>query len=81
MKSEMTTGLKRIALIVAGGTGTRMGNGIPKQFLLLNGKPMLMHTIERFHQVSEKVIVVLPEEWMVHWQELCSHHLFQIPIA
>ena len=79
MKSKMTTGLKRIALIVAGGTGSRMGSDIPKQFLLLNGKPLLMHSIEKFHAVSEEVVVVLPDDWKSHWQTLCTHHQFSIP--
>ncbi len=77
----MNKSLKRIALIVAGGTGSRMGNNIPKQFLVLNGKPVLMHTIEKFHAVSDEVIVVLPQEWEMHWESLCKHYHFTHPIT
>ena len=51
-------------VIVAGGKGQRMGNEVPKQFLLIGKKPILMHTIERFHEYDKtlKIILVLPEE-------------------
>lgn len=74
----MPAGLKRVALIVAGGAGTRMGNDIPKQFLLLNGLPVLMHSIEKFQHLSDKIIVVLPAEWMSHWEQLCQEHNFSV---
>ena len=64
--------MKRIALIVAGGSGSRIGGPIPKQFLLLNGRPMLMHTIEKFHDISDRVIIVLPEIHIAFWQQLCK---------
>ncbi len=51
---------QRIAIVVAGGSGTRMGNETPKQFLPLRGKPMLMHTVEKFVGVADRIIVVLP---------------------
>ena len=70
--------LKRIALIVAGGTGTRMGNEIPKQFLVLRGKPVLMHTIEKFFSRSDEVIVVLPADWISHWQSLCEDYKLNV---
>lgn len=54
------------AVIVAGGSGSRMKSSIPKQFLLLNGKPILYHTIKAFFQSFEdiKIIVVLPKEFL-----------------
>jgi 2-C-methyl-D-erythritol 4-phosphate cytidylyltransferase len=54
---------KRIAIVVAGGTGTRMGAEVPKQFLLLQGEPILMHTIRVFGgiQLVDEIILVLPE--------------------
>lgn len=56
--------MQKIAVIVAGGTGQRMGAAIPKQFLLLNGKPLLYHTIQRFLETWSdlEIILVLPEE-------------------
>lgn len=73
--------MKKFALIVAGGSGTRMGTDIPKQFLELNGKPILMHTIERFvgHDCSFSITVVLPATQFDYWQELCQTHNFTVP--
>jgi 2-C-methyl-D-erythritol 4-phosphate cytidylyltransferase len=64
--------MKKIAVIVAGGTGTRMNNTVPKQFLLLNGKPVLYYTIKTFLQSYEdmEVILVLPEEHVAAGQEI-----------
>ncbi len=58
--------MQKIAVIVAGGTGQRMGASIPKQFLLLNGKPVLYHTIQRFLETWDdlEIILVLPEEYI-----------------
>ena len=52
----------RTALIVAGGKGLRMGSELPKQFLPIDGKPVLMRTLEAFHRFDEKmqIILVLP---------------------
>src|SRR6476661_892087 len=64
--------MKKIAVIVAGGTGTRMNNTIPKQFLLLNGKPVLYYTIDTFLKAYDdlEVILVLPEEHIAAGQEI-----------
>jgi 2-C-methyl-D-erythritol 4-phosphate cytidylyltransferase len=64
--------MKKIAIIVAGGTGTRMNNTVPKQFLLLNGKPVLYYTIKTFLQSYEdmQLILVLPEEHVAAGQEI-----------
>ena len=69
------------ALIVAGGSGKRMGAEIPKQFLELAGRPVLMHTIERFKSFSEEIeiITVLPENQLLHWIELQKKYSFTIP--
>jgi len=66
------------ALIVAGGKGTRIKSKIPKQFLPLAGKPVLMHTLEAFYRYSEniKVVLVLPEDDMQIWADLCRQHRF-----
>lgn len=68
------------ALIVAGGSGRRMGAGIPKQFLLLNGKPLLMHTLEAFYCYNPQMqlVLVLPTDAQLYWQELCTRHQFHI---
>ena len=73
--------LTNYALIVAGGSGTRMNTAIPKQFLLLNGRPVMMYTIEAFYHCQSKpiVIVVLPESYHHYWQELCKEHNFRVP--
>ena len=67
-------------LIVAGGKGLRMGSALPKQFLPIGGKPVLMHTIEAFHHFDRtmKIILVLPQEQQTYWQELCAKHSFVI---
>ncbi len=69
------------ALIVAGGTGKRMGSGIPKQFIELAGRPILMHSIERFRSYDNniKIIVVLPEKEFSSWDLLKKKHSFSIP--
>lgn len=69
--------MNRYALIVAGGSGTRMQSDIPKQFLLLNNKPVLMHTLEKF--VGTKIILVLPFAQIAAWKELCSAYAFDQP--
>lgn len=67
-------------IIVAGGKGLRMGSDIPKQFLPLNGRPVLMRTMERFRSYSERlnIILVLPESQQGYWQELCREHAFGV---
>jgi len=68
------------ALIVAGGAGTRMGTDIPKQFLELAGKPVLMHSIERFRRFDNTIgiIVVIPENQFVLWESLREKHSFSV---
>ena len=72
--------MKRYVVIVAGGKGSRMNAGIPKQFILLGGKPVLMHTILRFHEAdpSTEIIVVLPGNEINAWKELCNRYSFTI---
>lgn len=70
------------ALIVAGGKGTRIKSKIPKQFLELNGLPVLMHTILAFYRYSDqiKIILVLPEDDFSTWEMLCNQYNFHKPI-
>jgi len=72
--------LEKVALIVAGGAGTRMGTDVPKQFLLLKGIPVLMYTLEVFHRYDRnmRIILVLPGEQKDAWQKLCRDYRFTI---
>ena len=69
-------------IIVAGGKGLRMGGDIPKQFLPIGGKPVLMRTLEPFHKYSKdlQIILVLPKAQQAYWQQLCEEHDFKIEI-
>lgn len=71
--------LKKVAIVVAGGTGTRMGADLPKQFMLLANKPVMMHTIEKFYQSGCELIVVLNVDYHDHWKSLCKQHSLEIP--
>ncbi|GAC1309289.1 MAG: 2-C-methyl-D-erythritol 4-phosphate cytidylyltransferase [Mucilaginibacter sp.] len=70
------------AIIVAGGSGTRMGGDVPKQFLLLKGRPVLMHAIEAFHYSTfrPQIIVVLHAGYHTQWSDLCREHNFSVPL-
>lgn len=67
-------------IIVAGGSGQRMASAVPKQFLPLGGRPILMRTIERFaaFDPAMDIIVVLPQSQTDYWQRLCHEHRFGI---
>jgi len=77
----MTNEIKHYAIIVAGGSGTRMQAAVPKQFLLLNGLPVLMHTLMAFNNCAAKpeLILVLHAGFHTYWQQLCIEHHFTIP--
>lgn len=68
-------------IIVAGGKGLRMGSALPKQFIPIGGKPLLMHTIDVFLQYDKNmhVILVLPIDQQAYWKELCEEYVFQRP--
>ncbi|HEY0245370.1 MAG TPA: 2-C-methyl-D-erythritol 4-phosphate cytidylyltransferase [Mucilaginibacter sp.] len=72
---------KYYAIIVAGGSGSRMQSALPKQFLLLDGTPVLMHTLRAFEQSSyqPQIILVLPADFHAYWQQLCIDYNFHIP--
>ena len=67
-------------IIVAGGKGLRMGSDIPKQFLPIGGKPVLMRTLERFREYAEdlQIILVLPKAQQEYWQQLCKEYAFDV---
>lgn len=74
--------MKTVAIIVAGGSGTRFGAELPKQFLELGGKPILMRSIEAFANSGNcpvDVIVTLPSDQMDLWQRLCDRYGFGVP--
>ena len=68
--------MQKVALIVAGGKGERMNADIPKQFLPLNGTPILMHTLKKFSHFEE-IVLVLPSMQFQCWQELCNTYNFR----
>jgi 2-C-methyl-D-erythritol 4-phosphate cytidylyltransferase len=72
--------MKKFAIIVAGGSGSRMGTEIPKQFLEISGKPILMHTLQAFRNYDPEmdIVLVLPEVQQELWAELCIKHSFSM---
>lgn len=68
-------------LIVAGGHGVRMGSEVPKQFLPIGNKPVLMHTINAFRSCSLQLgmVLVLPREQQKYWLDLCARYNFESP--
>ena len=71
--------MQKYALIVAGGSGSRMQSFLPKQFIEVLGRPILMHTLEAFEFDTIQIILVLPESQIEVWEDLCRKHQFQIP--
>lgn len=73
--------MKYVAVIVGGGSGTRMGAVVPKQFLMLDKKPVLMHTIQAFFDsdLKPEIILVLNIDFHQYWEQLCLEHQFAIP--
>ncbi len=73
--------MKKFAVIVAGGTGSRLGSDIPKQFLMLDGKPLLMHSIETFYSYDPQIIIIVAMHpvYTGMWTELCAESHFTIP--
>ena len=74
--------MKRYAIIVAGGRGVRMGGDLPKQFLLLGGRPVLMHTLQTFRAAyaDMHIVLVLPKSQQSYWQTLCEQYAFDMPL-
>ena len=73
--------MKYYAIIVAGGKGNRMNNVVAKQFLVLNGLPVLMHTLAAFYKcvLNPEIILVMNIQQQSYWKELCSTYKFEIP--
>lgn len=70
----------KTVIITAGGIGKRMNSTIPKQFLLLNELPVLMHSISAFYNYDPtiQIIVTIPSFWSEYWQDLCAKFHFNI---
>lgn len=73
--------MKKYAIVVAGGKGLRMGGDIPKQFIPVKGKPVLMRTLEAFYAYDDSIslILVLPETQQEYWRQLCEDCGFTLP--
>jgi 2-C-methyl-D-erythritol 4-phosphate cytidylyltransferase len=73
--------MKRSIIITAGGIGKRMESELPKQFLRLGNKPVLLHTLERFFAFdpTAQLLLTLPKEWVSYWQILLDENKIQIP--
>lgn len=73
--------MKKYIIVVAGGSGKRMQAHVPKQFLPINGKPVLMRTLERIHNYdsSISIVLVIPEAHRSYWNMLCNEYAFNVP--
>jgi 2-C-methyl-D-erythritol 4-phosphate cytidylyltransferase len=73
--------MKKAVIIVAGGKGVRMGGNLPKQFIPLHGKPVLMHTMDVFYRWDQliDIVLVLPEAYDAYWKMLCKELSFATP--
>lgn len=72
---------EKYLLVTAGGSGTRMGAGMPKQFLPIGGRPILIRTLERFIEAVPEVhiVTVLPKDHIPYWKDLCVRYQFDHP--
>ncbi len=73
--------MNKYAIIVAGGKGLRMGGELPKQFIPIEGRPVLMRTLDTFHACDKsiQIILVLPRDHQAYWRELCAQYQFAVP--
>lgn len=70
---------KRYAIIVAGGSGSRMNTALPKQFMLLGGMPVLYYSLKKFYEAGAEIILVLHRQYFNLWEELKTKHAITIP--
>ena len=70
-------------IIVAAGSGSRFGANLPKQYCSLNGRPVLMHTIDnmRVAMPNSHIILVLNKDFVEYWNELCGEYSFESPMV
>lgn len=71
--------MKQFALIVAGGSGSRLNHTIPKQFMIMGTRPLLMNTVSTFYQtgIFDEIILVLPASQLAMWEQLCKDYTFE----
>lgn len=81
LNARKSISMLRTIIITAGGIGKRMGGKLPKQFLELQGKPVLFHTISCFHTFdsSAQILISLPSDWQQYWIEICEKYQFSVP--
>lgn len=79
MDSILPSKQPRYAVIVAGGSGSRMQTQLAKQYLPLLGKPILLHTLDAFLSLADKLVLVLPEKDLDFWKALCTTHYYHTP--
>jgi 2-C-methyl-D-erythritol 4-phosphate cytidylyltransferase len=74
--------MKKYAIIVAGGTGSRMKVDVPKQFMLLGGKPVILYSIEAFHEYDPllQIVIVVHPDYIDYWNGLCLEHKFTFQV-
>jgi len=74
--------MKKHAIIVAGGTGTRMQGEVPKQFMLLRGKPVILHSIEAFYVYDPfiQIILVIHPDYLSFWEQMIGEFKISIPL-
>jgi 2-C-methyl-D-erythritol 4-phosphate cytidylyltransferase len=70
--------MKKVAIIVAGGIGSRMDAALPKQFLLIANQPLLFHTLRKFEDSVDEIILVMHPEWISYWNDLITEHAFNV---
>ncbi len=70
--------LQRIVIIAAGGTGSRLNKDLPKQYMLLQDKPVLLHTLNIFVDIADKIIVALHADMFDYWNDLCKTYNIHI---
>lgn len=75
--------MQKSVIIVAGGSGSRMQHDLPKQFIKISGKPLMVHTIEAFlaYDPLIAIVLVLPEMHLPYWQELADEFLNEIHVS
>ncbi|MFM7681875.1 MAG: 2-C-methyl-D-erythritol 4-phosphate cytidylyltransferase [Bacteroidota bacterium] len=73
--------MQKSVIITAGGQGKRMGSDLPKQFLVLGGKPVLVHTLELFYKYDPniEIILTLPNEWRGYWETVIDKYYCRVP--
>lgn len=70
--------MKKVAIIVAGGVGSRIDAALPKQFLLVADQPLLFHTLRKFENSVEEIILVMHPEWISYWNDLIKQYTFEL---